>query len=138
MTFHGVKVAVLVDDKLLVHLRDNKPGLFNANMWDFPGGGREGEESPEECAIREVQEEFGVTLRPEDIVWEKTYPAQKDPSQVAYFMVATLTMFDVGTVQLTEGQEWMLMEQDEFLERTDVVDALKGRFQDYLSSTQQS
>jgi len=47
-------------------------------------------------------------------------------------------MFDVGTVQLTEGQEWMLMEQDEFLERTDVVDALKGRFQDYLSSTQQS
>ena len=47
MDFHGVKVAVLVGDKLLMHLRDDKPGLFNANMWDFPGGGREGNETPE-------------------------------------------------------------------------------------------
>jgi hypothetical protein len=37
--FHGVKIALLVGDKILMHLRDNKPGLFNANMWDFVGGG---------------------------------------------------------------------------------------------------
>ena len=70
MNFHGVKIAVLVDGKLLMHLRDNKPGLFNANMWDFPGGGREQNETPRECAIREVFEEFGINLESESIVWE--------------------------------------------------------------------
>ena len=67
----------MCEDKLLMHLRDNKPGLFNANMWDFSGGGREGEETPQECAIREVKEEFEIDLTPELFIWEKDYPPRK-------------------------------------------------------------
>lgn len=134
MEFHGVKVALLSEDKLLMHLRDNTPGLFNANMWDFPGGGREGEETPIECAIRETQEEFGITLTPKSFVWKKEYPAQKDPNQKAYFLVAKISQQDVNSIVLGEGQKWALLDQNSFFARTDVIEALKGRFKDYLDS----
>lgn len=132
MNFHGVKVALLYEDKLLMHLRDNKPGLFNANMWDFPGGGREGEETPVECAIREVNEEFEIKLTPESFLWKKDFPAQKDSSQRAYFMVASINKEQFENIKLHEGQKWDLFTQGDFLEREDVIDALKDRFFDYL------
>ena len=44
--FHGVKAALLFGDKILVYKRDDKPGLRFANLWDMPGGGREGDETP--------------------------------------------------------------------------------------------
>ncbi len=134
MNFHGVKVALLHEDKLLMHLRDNKPGLFNANMWDFPGGGREGEETPYECAIREVQEELGIILTEQSFIWEKEYPAQKDPTQRALFMVARIVKQDVDSVVLTEGHKWDLISVEDFFQRSDVIDALKIRFRDYLDA----
>ena len=134
MEFHGVKIAVLVNGKLLMHLRDNKIGLFNANMWDFPGGGREANETPQQCAIREVKEEFGVVLTPSSFVWERVYPAQKDPNQKAFFMVATAPEEDTNNIELTEGQKWRLFDQKAFFEEKAVIEALKVRFKDYLES----
>jgi 8-oxo-dGTP diphosphatase len=132
MNFHGVKVALLCEGKLLMHLRDNKPGLFNANMWDFAGGGREGEETPQECAMREVKEEFEIELTSELFIWEKDYPAQKDPSQKAYFMVAKVSQGDIDNINLTEGQRWALFTKEDFFAKEDVILALKERFSDYL------
>ena len=134
MEFHGVKAALLAGDMLVMHLRDNKPGLFNANMWDFPGGGREGDETPKECAVREIEEEFGIKIDPDSFVWEKVYPAQKDPNQKAYFMVAHIPVSILDKVKLTEGQDWQLFTQEEFFEKEDVIPALKERFQDYLDA----
>lgn len=135
MEFHGVKVAILVDGKLLMHLRDNKVGLFNANMWDFPGGGRDGTETPQDCAIREVKEEFGINLSPNSFMWEKVYPAQKDPNQKAIFMVAEIPQQVIDEIKLTEGQKWELFDQKMFFEKEDVIEALKIRFRDYLESS---
>lgn len=132
MEFHGVKVALLIDDKLVMHQRDNTPGLFNAGLWDFPGGGRDGNETPEECAIREIKEELEIELLPSDFVWKKDYPAQKDPTQRAFFLVALVNESQVDSIVLHEGQAWALVSEKDFFNRTDVVEALKGRFQDYL------
>lgn len=134
MEFNGVKVALLHNGRLLMHLRDNTPGLFNANMWDFPGGGREGGESPEECAIREVEEEFGITLTPDSFIWKKEYPAQKNPDERAFFFVGSITQSDIDSINLTEGQKWELVEPEFFFESSDVVEALKGRFKNYQDS----
>lgn len=135
MEFHGVKVALLVGDKLLLYQRDDLPGLFNANMWDFPGGGRESDESPRACAKREVREEFELELMDDDFIWEKVYPAQKDPNQAAYFMVARVDEKRLENITLHEGQKWQLMTKEEFFSRNDVVIALKDRFQDFLDET---
>lgn len=134
MNFHGVKIAVLVEGKLLMHLRDNKPGLFNANMWDFPGGGREGDETPEACAVREIFEEFEITLETSSIVWKKDFAAQKDPNQRAFFLVATIPLDDTKKIILHEGQKWVLMSQEDFFAKDDVISALKERFRNYLES----
>lgn len=131
--FHGVKVAILVDGKLLVYLRDNKPGLFHANMWDFPGGGREGRELPYECAIREIYEEFEIKIKESNFIWQKTYPAQKDPNQKAFFLVASIDRVEVGHIVLHEGQKWTLMSQDEFLSCDSVIPAIQERFRDFLN-----
>ena len=117
-----------------MQLRDNKPGLRFANMWDFPGGGREGEETPVECAIREIQEEFGITLAREHFIWEKEYPAMHDPKQRAYFMVATIDDKEVKNIKFgEEGQRWEFMDIKTFFDNNEVVPHLKGRLQDYLN-----
>ncbi|MBX3086716.1 MAG: NUDIX domain-containing protein [Anaerolineae bacterium] len=56
----GVGVLVERDGKLLLHRRkgDHGPGT-----WSPAGGHLEYGETPEECAIREVWEEIGVTVR---------------------------------------------------------------------------
>ena len=47
--FSGCKIALLCDDKLLTILRDDISTIPWPNMWELPGGGREGEETPFEC-----------------------------------------------------------------------------------------
>lgn len=73
--FMGAKIVLLSGDQLLAYKRDNKPDIPFPGMWDLPGGGREGDESPAECALREVEEEFALRIDPGRIVWEREYPA---------------------------------------------------------------
>ena len=61
--FTGVKAALLVEQSILVILRDNKPDIPWPNTWELPGGGREGQETPLECLQREVWEELGLALK---------------------------------------------------------------------------
>lgn len=134
--FIGVKIALFTQDKkLLVYLRDDKPGLRFANMWDFPGGGREGEESPFDCAKREVREEFGIQLTKNSIIYTKRVSAMHDESVGAYFMVGHITQQDIDKISFgSEGQRWKLMSIDDFMSSDQVVEQLKGRLEGYLSS----
>ena len=132
--FVGVKIALLVDDKLVMILRDNKPDLRFAGMWDFPGGGREGSETPVECAMREVEEELLLKFPESSIVWQKEVESMHDPSLKAYFIVAKLSEENIKPIKLgEEGQEWVLMSVDDFFSRDDVVPKLKDRLRAYLS-----
>ena len=135
MNFSGTKVALLFEDKLVMQLRDNKPGLRFANMWDFPGGGRENEETPVECATREIEEELGITLPSASFIFQKEYPAMHDPNLRAYFLVAQVSKAEVDSIKFgDEGQRWDLMDFDTFFVSEDVVPDLKGRFRDYLDT----
>ena len=60
--FTGCKIALFCGDKVLTILRDDKENIPWPNMWELPGGGREGNESSFECAAREVYEELGIHL----------------------------------------------------------------------------
>lgn len=53
------RAIVLRGDSLLLS------HALHIDLWMIPGGGREREESPRECCVREVAEETGVTVVPE-------------------------------------------------------------------------
>lgn len=133
MEFSGSKVALFCGSKLAVYRRDDKPGIPNRNMWDFFGGGREGDETPIACAIREIEEETGITLAPGAFVWERAYPAVDDPDRLGHFFVAHLTEEEAGSIVLTEGQHWHFMEVGEFLAQEDAVEGMKVRLRDYVA-----
>lgn len=133
--FTGCKIGLYYENKLIVYLRDNKPGLNFADMWDLPGGGREGNETPVECIQRELVEEFGIHLDPNSIIWTKEYPSVIAENARAYFFVATVTKEDMDSISFgEEGQEWKCMGTQEFLTHPNAVPRLKERLQDYLDS----
>ncbi len=104
-------------------------------MWELPGGGREHDETPEECALREIYEELGIKLLPEAFIYKKEWPAMHDASQKAWFLVAQFTDEMIAGVKFgDEGREWRMMKIEEFLTRDDVVPGLKIRLQDYLEA----
>lgn len=132
--FIGVKIALIKDNEVLVIKRDDKPGLRYANMWDFPGGQRENNETPFECVAREVQEELGIKLNPESIIWEKTYPAMQDPNLTAYFMAANIDDNDIASIVFgNEGQGWKMIKIADFMADSTAIEPLKGRLKDYLA-----
>lgn len=133
--FTGSRVALLYGDRLIVILRDDKPGIPHPNTWEFPGGGREGSESAKECAFREVREELGIRLGETDIVWENEYPSLFEPGFVVHFYVASIDLPMVRRIKLgTEGQRWALMSIREYLDHPRGIDRMKARLSDYLGS----
>lgn len=131
--FTGVKAALLDGDRLLVYQRDNKPGLRFAGLWDFFGGGREGNETPYECLVRELNEELKITVAQDQVIFNEIFPAMHDPSQDAYFMVVFLAEKNILEMKFgSEGQACKFVSIDEFLQSGDFVPDLRPRLQSYL------
>ncbi|MEO6887730.1 MAG: NUDIX domain-containing protein [Ktedonobacteraceae bacterium] len=55
----GVGVIIRDGDQVLLMKRQNSHG---AGTWSMPGGHLEYGETPQECAIREAEEEVGVCI----------------------------------------------------------------------------
>ncbi|WP_139792897.1 NUDIX domain-containing protein [Pseudophaeobacter leonis] len=85
MSFSGAKLALFLGRDLLVIKRDDKPDIPYPGYWDLPGGGREGGESPEDCALRETFEEVSLLIPKADLIWSKSY---QRPRGVVWFFVS--------------------------------------------------
>lgn len=135
--FSGAKIAVLSDGKLLIYQRDDKPTIPWPALWDLPGGGREGEETPVQCALRETHEEFGLTLDPAAIVWTRVYPGQGLNGLDTWFFVAQVPSVIFSQVAFgDEGQRWEVSTVEDFLARTDAIVHLQQRLREFLSAPQ--
>jgi len=133
--FIGVKVALVHNDNVLMIQRDDKPGLAFANLWDFPGGGRDGDETPEECAAREISEELGIDISGRPIIWRTKHPAMINPELEAYFMVIEIARDDIAVIVFgDEGQGWKMMPIDTIMRSDEVVPFLPGRLGPWLEA----
>ena len=133
MDFQGCKIALICGDKVLTILRDDKDDIPCPNMWELPGGGREGTESPFECAAREVYEELGIHLDEDCLLWSKIYPSVIFKDKQSVFMVGQLRQEQFDNITFgNEGQGYKLMSIDEFLGSDKVVPQLQERLKDYL------
>ena len=131
--FQGCKIALFCGDRILTILRDDKTTIPWPNMWELPGGGREGDESPFECAAREVYEELGIHLTEDCLLWSKVYPSMLFERKQSVFMVSQLSQEQFDSIVFgDEGQGYKLMSIDEFLGSDKVVPQLQERLKDYL------
>ena len=131
--FTGCKIALFCGDKLLTILRDNKSDIPFPNTWELPGGGREGDETPFECAAREVYEELGIHLTEDCLLWRKVYPSMLFEGKESVFLVGKLAQEQFDKIVFgDEGQSYKLMSIDEFLDSDKVVPQLQDRVRDYM------
>ena len=122
LDFSGCKIALICDGRILTILRDDKPTIPWPNLWELPGGGREGDESPFECVAREVYEELSIQLLKDDIVWSWIYPSMLDENKNSVFLVGQLTKEQFDSIVFgDEGQSFKLMNIEEFLTLDQVV-----------------
>lgn len=71
-----VVAAALVNDKGEVLLAQRPEGKRLAGKWEFAGGKVEDEETPESAIIRELNEELGIEVLPENLenFWFLSHP----------------------------------------------------------------
>ena len=137
--FTGVKAALLVEQSILVILRDNNPAIPWPNMWELTGGGKEGQETPLECLRREVLEELGLLLEEKSIIWSKIYPSMLDKDRSAVFVVAQISQGQYQEIDFgDEGQEFKLMPIEDFIKAEGIIPQLQERFKDYLSEKEEN
>ena len=135
--FTGCKIALICDGQMLTILRDDKMTIPWPNMWELPGGGREGDESPFECAAREVYEELGIHLNEDCLLWSKVYPSMLFEGRQSVFMVGQLSQDQFDNITFgDEGQTYKLMSIEEFLNSKQAVPQLQERVRDYLKESE--
>lgn len=131
--FASCKIALFCEDRILTVLRDDKPSIPWPNMWELTGGGRESDESPFECAVREVYEELGIHLTEDSLLWGKVHPSMLFEGKESVFLVGKLTQEQFDSIVFgDEGQGYKLMSIEEFLSSDKVVPQLQDRLREYL------
>lgn len=133
--FSGTKLFLLCEDRLLVYRRDDRPDIPFPNCWDLPGGGREGDESPEACVLRELNEEFGLAFSERQLHWKRRYPNWRSGDADSFFFAAELDPARIETIAFgEEGQYWQLMAVSDYLISVDSISQHRERLRDYLNN----
>ncbi|MDW4500074.1 NUDIX hydrolase [Sulfitobacter sp. D35] len=132
MPFDGAKLALYLGPRLVVILRDMVETIPFPGHWDLPGGGREGDESPVACALRETREELGLDVPIEALVWGRSF---REGAKRKWFFVAGLPISAARKVSFgDEGQGWRLMDERSFLEHPRAVPQFQDRLRAYVDS----
>ena len=118
---NAVAAIITVEGRYLLQHRDAKFGIWFPCVWGCFGGGIEDNETLDEALVREVEEELGIRLKPNDYrpftrfdfdfafagaprIWREFYDVRISPAQ-----------FDA--IRLGEGQNFALHEADIILTR---------------------
>ena len=121
-------VMLLTDDgKLILQLRDDKPGISCPGQITAFGGMCESNEIPLETAKREMQEELGLRLNDDDLtpwtVFRKTMAEHGEDSFVNLFVLGHSLRPEELTVY--EGQGYFLVSPDDDLDKINFTPAAR-------------
>jgi ADP-ribose pyrophosphatase YjhB (NUDIX family) len=127
---YAVGLITAPDGRLLLQLRDDKPGLPGAGLWGFFGGHVEDGERPSAAFLREMEEELGWRPRR----FELFAPRDVDRDGWHVTSHAFAAHLDVPVEQLTlgEGQAMQLFAPDTLPE--DLLPGAMPVIHDYAGS----
>lgn len=129
--FTGAKLILFIGSELLVIRRDDIPDIPWPGHLDFPGGGRECDEDPASCVLRETREEVALELSADDLGWSRS---RQGANGLSWFFAAHLPRARARAVRLgDEGTSWHLMSPNEFLSRSDAIPHFAEMLSIYLS-----
>lgn len=113
--FNGAKLLLTHGDRLLTCLRDDRPDIPFPAHWDLPGGGREGQEAPVQCALRELDEEFGLHLSPQALTG-RAFPSHSAPGLMSWLFAGQISAAQIAAIRFGyEGQGWCMMPVADYL-----------------------
>ncbi|MDB5260441.1 MAG: hypothetical protein JWN37_672 [Candidatus Nomurabacteria bacterium] len=95
---HAVAILITTPDGIPLVRDPKKP---EPRYWKLPGGRSEGEETPRECAVREIYEELGLQLNPTDL---KVIERQDKSNYTLTFFKIELPQF-IGLKEIGNEQE---------------------------------
>ncbi|MFH5775237.1 NUDIX hydrolase [Paracoccus broussonetiae] len=127
MSFCGAKLVLTLGQDLLTCLRDDYDWIPFPAHWDLPGGGAEPGEAPADCALRELEEEFGLRLDP-DRITGTAFPSITQPGHQSWLFRGHLTAAEIAAIRFgDEGQEWRMMPVAEFVAHPRAVPHFRDR-----------
>lgn len=128
--FAATKLLLTRGGDMLTHLRDEIDSIPFPGHWDLPGGGREGDETPMQCGLRELHEEYGLTLPPQRLT-ARAFPSMSRPGLSSWLLVGTITEAEIAAIRFgDEGQDWRMMPVTDYLTHPRSVPA----FRDWIRS----
>jgi 8-oxo-dGTP diphosphatase len=120
----GAKIAVICDGEVIAYQRDDFAHIPYPGQWDLPGGERDaGDATALACALRELEEEFGLRLAEDRIMYACDYTGNR--GRTAFFVAEMSAAERDAIVFGEEGQRWTMMPVAEFINRMDAVDDLR-------------
>ena len=100
--------ALLVTPKGIPIVRD--PKKPDPNFWKLPGGRSEGKETPKQALMREIKEEVGLSLKPDDI--KIVYEEEREGHTFCLFQGAPVSLIGLKT-KGNEGEDVKLFLPEE-------------------------
>lgn len=95
---------------VLLHQRDENT-VFDPNKWAFFGGGCESNETPEDCAIRELEEETNIRVNKKELMPLTNY--FNDNTKAHRYVFFVEKYISKSDINLTEGKDcdWIALEK---------------------------
>jgi 8-oxo-dGTP diphosphatase len=103
--------AIILMNEGKVMIAKRKPIKSLGGYWEFPGGKIEGNETPEDCLIRELQEEFSVQVE----VDKHIKSVEHDYGKFKIFLMGYGGRIKSGTFKLVDHDEVAWIEPFELL-----------------------
>ena len=131
-TRSGSRAIIICDEKILLS-HETRSG-----WWLIPGGGLEAGETPEECCIREVEEETGYIVQPVQ-KFLILYEYYEEYRYISHYFACRVT--GNGQINLTEAEQerglkpqWMPLQEavDMFSHHHDYTDISEEKRGSYL------
>lgn len=132
--FVGSKGLVFIDDSYVLICERDSGAPSYPNHDDLPGGYREANETPFENFQRELREELGVHVSPQEISYGIKLPDVDNETEDLYFMVANLHQDKRADIKFgDEGRGYKAIHLDKVLTDTKLIPRHRQMVQEYLS-----
>lgn len=126
------------DGKLIMQLRDDKPGIDYPGYLTLFGGLCRAGESPKAGAIREIREELGLELDESKLSLWRHYdkPAERDGSPARLHIFSYGAHVDPAVLVVREGQGYQLVGSEDDLDLVKITKLARSFIPEYLVTLQ--